>query len=71
MVNVVQLTLRLEQAEDAYHALMTGARVVEVFDQNGEKLRYDKVNLADLRNYINDLKRMLGQRPCGPMGFIF
>lgn len=71
MVDVAVLRQRLCEAEDAYHSLMTGCRVVEVFDQNGEKVRYDKVNLQDLRNYIDELKRQLGQKVCGPMGFIY
>lgn len=64
------LQQRLDDAETAYHNLMTGRSVVEVVDQNGERVKYDNVNAFRLANYINELKRKLGETS-GPMQVIF
>ena len=59
----------LTDAQDAYHALMTGAAIAEVRDQNGEVLKYSKTNKTDLLAYIEWLKGQLGMSvaPLGPM----
>lgn len=61
----------LDQANDAYHRLMTGAAVVEVTDQNGERVRYQPSNAYRLAAYINTLERKLATEPQGPMQVIF
>lgn len=62
----------LEEAEGAYHALMTGRAVVEVRDQNGELVRYNPANAFRLANYINELKRQISDSGClGPMQVFF
>lgn len=61
------LTERLEEAENAYHALMTGRSVVECRDSNGEMVRYTAANASRLAAYIEDLKRQLGTGSSGPM----
>lgn len=63
---------RLDEAEAAYHSLMTGQSVVSVRDQNGESVTYSQVNAVKLSSYIAELKRQLGLNTCsGPMGVIF
>lgn len=47
---------RLVEAERAYHELAIGVAVVEVTDQNGEKMRYVPANRGHLAAYIADLK---------------
>lgn len=54
------LKITLQEAEVAYHRLMTGQSVVEFRDQNGELVRYSAVNASRLMGYILDLKRQLG-----------
>ena len=54
-------TLELfNDAVSAYHRLMTGTAVVEVQDQNGEKVRYSVANKANLAAYIATLAALLG-----------
>ena len=50
---------RLADAEAAYHNLLTGVSVVEITDQNGEKMRYTPINRGALATYIADLKRQI------------
>lgn len=50
---------------------MMGQNVVEVVDQNGERVRYESANAYRLANYINELKRQLNQVCNGPMQVIF
>ena len=59
----------LIDAQEAYHALLTGAAIVEVRDQNGEVLKYSRANKNDLFAYIEWLKGQLGMTvaPSGPM----
>lgn len=57
------LAEQLVEAEAAYHQLMTGRSVVEVTDQNGERMRYTAVNAALLKQYILDLKGQLSTDP--------
>lgn len=60
----------LDEAIEAYHRIATGGGVYEFRDQNGEVIRYSRVNLAQLQAYI---ERMQGQlhpecrRNAGPM----
>lgn len=59
----------LIDAQEAYHALLTGSAIVEVRDQNAETIRYSKTNKNDLWAYIEWLKGQLGMTvaPSGPM----
>lgn len=50
---------RLNEAEAAYHDLVTGRAVAEIRDQNGETVRYSKADLSKLQLYINSLKQTL------------
>lgn len=63
---------RLEEAENAYHLLMTGQSVAEFRDQNGEVVRYTAASANRLAAYIQSLKIQLGQAPgSAPMGAWF
>lgn len=50
----------LDEAESAYHKLMTGSAAVKFRDSNGEEVTYTPANKNALSNYIQDLKRQLG-----------
>lgn len=56
----VDLQTRLDEAEQAYHALMTGSSVAELRDHNGELVRYTPANAVRLAAYIQSLKFQLG-----------
>ncbi|WP_295704832.1 gpW family head-tail joining protein [uncultured Brevundimonas sp.] len=57
------LAERLASAEAAYDRLMTGAAVVEVQDQNGERVRYNAASARQLATYCAELRRQIGGRP--------
>ncbi len=48
-------SVRLSQAEEALHNLVTGKMASVVVDQNGERVEFSKTNIADLRAYIATL----------------
>lgn len=62
----IDLNVALQEAETAYHRLMTGQSAVEFRDSNGESVRYSAVSATKLMGYILSLKIQLGQ-PVGPM----
>ena len=66
MIITMQMLL---DAQEAYHALLTGSAVAEFVDQNGEKIRYTAAKRTDLWAYIEWLKGQLGLAvaPSGPM----
>ncbi|WP_312388160.1 gpW family head-tail joining protein [Stutzerimonas nitrititolerans] len=64
----VDLQRQLEEAEQAYHSLMTGQSVAEFRDQNGELIRYTPANASRLLGYIHSLKSQLGLIPAGSIG---
>ena len=64
----VDLATRLAEAEEAYHALMTGQSAAEFRDQNGEMVRYTPANAARLLAYIQSLKQQLGLIAPGSLG---
>lgn len=47
---------RLVEAEDAYHALLTGESARVVVDQNGQRVEYTAANRGALAVYIAQLK---------------
>jgi hypothetical protein len=63
----LNITTRLNQAETAYHELMTGRQPRVLVDQNGERVEYNPSNAFRLAAYIADLKRQLGLISVGPM----
>lgn len=72
MASTEQLQARLDEAEEAYHALVTGQSVVTVSSTSGKSVTYtaDPKNLGALAAYIAQLKRQLGQsnnRPLRPI----
>lgn len=58
---------RLNEAEAALHDLNIGRNVVEVTDQNGERIRYGVPDRARLNSYIADLKNQIAGKSVGPM----
>ncbi len=68
---------RLEQAQDAYHALLTGGQARQVIDSNGDQVQFTAANQASLVTYIQQLQALCGdctsvtRRHAGPIGFIF
>lgn len=54
------LMKRLEDAENAYHSLMTGRSLKVFVDQNGERMEYGTGSALQLSKYIAELKRQLG-----------
>ncbi len=61
MADAQVLQSRLDQAESALHELLLGAKVVEV-SYADRTVKYTRSKESDLRQYINELKRQLGQR---------
>ncbi len=59
------LAQRIADAETALHDLMTGKAVVEVVDQNGERVRYSVANRAQLQAYLQSLKAELANEVAG------
>ncbi len=67
---------RLEEAQTAYHRLMTGTSAREVVDMNGERVTFTAVNKDALYNYIRTLEASLPTAPSpaaryGPATFTF
>ena len=65
------LSERLVDAEAKYHQLMTGTSVVEVTDQNGEKVVFSRASASNLARYIQQLKNQLNGESRGPMRAFF
>lgn len=61
-------TTRLNEAENALHALMLGSQARVVVDSNGERVEFTSANSARLRAYIEELKVLLGRKTIsGPL----
>lgn len=59
---------RLTEAENALHQIMLGQGARVYVDQNGERVEYFAANAGRLRQYIYELKVLLGQvTPSGPL----
>lgn len=64
----LDLNTALQDAEQAYHRLMTGQSAVEFRDSNGELVRYSAISANRLMGYILSLKQQLGLASnIGPM----
>lgn len=64
----IDLTVALQEAETAYHRLVTGQSAVEFRDSNGESIRYSAISANQLKGYILSLKMQLGiHTGLGPM----
>lgn len=46
---------RLQDAETALHALMTGS-MMETVERDGVRITYTRTNIGDLRRYIAELR---------------
>lgn len=59
----------LDDAEAAYHKLITGQSVAKFRDSNGEEVTYTSTTRNALAAYIQELKRTLGllNEGVGPM----
>lgn len=55
----LSLADQLTQAQDAYHALMTGTSARVLVDQNGERIEYTSANADRLRAYIERLQAQI------------
>ena len=62
---------KLIEAKDALHRLLVGERVVELVDQNGERVLYDRMSIPKLQAYIKMLERSTGQRSGAPLQVYF
>lgn len=64
MPDAATLQARLDEAEAALHRLTTGSQAEDVRYAAGpanRSVRYTAANIAELRAYIADLRRQLGQ----------
>lgn len=57
-----ELIQMLREAKNALHQIMLGDKVVEVKDQNGEVIKYDRANRNHLEDYIRQLELQIGCR---------
>jgi hypothetical protein len=51
---------KLDEAEKAYHALVTGTSPRVIVDRNGERVEFTAANRQGLASYITELKMTLG-----------
>lgn len=58
---------KIEQAETAYHELMTGRLARVYVDRNGERIEYTSANAGRLRAYIESLKNEKNSKSRYPM----
>lgn len=70
-MSVAQKRQLLVEAEAAYHNLMLGQAAVEVTDQNGEKIVFNRTSKAALAQYIQELKSQIGVVNRKPMRAFF
>ena len=55
--------IKLKEARDSYHDLISGTMPRVVVDQNGERVEFTSTNKAALYAYILELQALIG---CGP-----
>lgn len=61
MADLNTLQTRLQEAENAYHDLMTGKKAVSVSWSDGQSIEYRKSDSAQLEQYIQFLKRQIAE----------
>lgn len=62
----------LTDAQEQYHALLTGQKVRVVVDQNGERVEFTSANIGRLASYIDRLKAQIaGRSSLGPARVYF
>lgn len=61
MTGVIATPALLEQARNAYHALMTGTSARVVVDSDGSRVEFTAANKTALYNYISQLEAQLGR----------
>ncbi|MCL1124150.1 gpW family protein [Shewanella surugensis] len=64
---------KLQQAETAYHRLQTGTMAVSI-TEDGQQIDFNRANIHQLKNYIDELKLQLGMKSTrrkGPAGVMF
>lgn len=66
MATSEQLQTRLDEAETAYHQLVTGQKEVTVSSSSGKSVTYTQANVGQLASYIASLKRQLGTSTIKP-----
>lgn len=64
MATCEQLNTWLTEAEQALHDITTGNKVVEIQDQNFERVAYSRANIGELRKYVAQLRQTIAQQ-CG------
>ncbi len=60
--DLTTLQTRLQEAENAYHLLMTGQQEVSVHIDGYGAVTYTSANMTQLERYITNLKMMLSQQ---------
>lgn len=59
--DIEDLKIKLTEAQDAYHQLMTGGSVRVFVDQNAERVEYSSANKQNLWSYIISLRALICQ----------
>jgi len=59
-----QLNTWLSEAQAALHDIVIGGKIVEVQDQNLERVSYSRANVDQLRKYIAELTSQIATQ-CG------
>lgn len=64
---------KLDDAEKAYHDLLTGRALRVVVDRNGERVEFTAMNRQMLKAYIDELRTQLGLNTTSnaPLQFLF
>lgn len=71
-MDIAILKLRLIEAEEAYHQLSMGKRVVRFVDSNGETVEYHSGSASQLSAYIAELRRAIaGSASSAPLTVFF
>jgi hypothetical protein len=60
MTTVIATPALLQEAQKAYHALMTGVSARVVVDSDGSRVEFTAANKSALYNYISQLEAQLG-----------